>query len=396
MPMGCCMPDDPCDMLDPLCCVQATGHPVDGTCTMPMACCMQDNTCEMLDPLCCLYENGDPVGGSCTTLVGCCLPGGECQDLDPLCCMNLAGIPHGTGGLCEDTIACCFDMGSMCRDLEPECCLIEDGWVSPYADHCLGDLNENGINDACEDLTPCFEDADCYDGDYCTSDHCIGGWCAYTPILSRPYADVYNVPDGDGAVEIMDTLCVLDAASGIGECLTDVGGYMIGDIHPCWPPEGTGPDGAVEIMDTLAVLDAASGNPACSSWCPPGRLGGYSNGPCVHRSGERSTEGDRSAWCLPDEVEYTVVGNTIEVVHRNATYTCDEVIVHFSLTVQGNLLRLVETEEVIVWADCYCCYMASATIENLAPGTYTVELCWWDNDYAPPEYHCYSAEVVVP
>ena len=114
-------------------------------------------------------------------------------------------------------------------------------------------------------------DSDCYEGDYCTIDICEGapsGWCAYTPVEPRPYADVYPVPGGDGAVESMDTLCILDAASGTGACLIDVGGYMIGDIHPCRPPEGDGPDGAVEIMDTLSVLDAASANPGCSPWCP--------------------------------------------------------------------------------------------------------------------------------
>ena len=116
----------------------------------------------------------------------------------------------------------------------------------------------------------CFENADCYDGDYCTVDVCEGapnGTCVYTLIESRPYADVYPARDGDGAVEIMDTLCILDAASGTGDCLTDVGGYMMGDVFPCWPPEGTGPDGAVEIMDILFVLDAAAGEPRCSPWC---------------------------------------------------------------------------------------------------------------------------------
>ena len=117
----------------------------------------------------------------------------------------------------------------------------------------------------------CTEDADCYDADLCTIDTCAGmpdGSCMHTPIASRPYADVHPVPDGDGAVEIMDTLCILDAAEGEGDCVTDVGGFMIGDIFPCPLPEGAGPDGAVEIMDTLAVLDAAEGNPGCDPWCP--------------------------------------------------------------------------------------------------------------------------------
>ena len=117
----------------------------------------------------------------------------------------------------------------------------------------------------------CDIDADCEDGDLCTCDICENppeGSCVHNEIASRPYADVFPVPCGDGAVEIMDTLCVLDAASGVGDCLTVVGDCMMGDIHPCPPPEGSGCDGAVEIMDTLAVLDAASGEPGCSPWCP--------------------------------------------------------------------------------------------------------------------------------
>ena len=120
-------------------------------------------------------------------------------------------------------------------------------------------------------VTTCATETDCYDGNYCTVDTCEeapDGTCVHTPIDSRPYADVYGVPDGDGTVEIMDTLCIVDASRGTGECLTDVGGYMLGDIYPCRPPEGAGPDGAVEIMDTLAVLDAAAGEPRCSPWCP--------------------------------------------------------------------------------------------------------------------------------
>ena len=118
---------------------------------------------------------------------------------------------------------------------------------------------------------PCESDADCEDGDLCTCDICEGapeGVCVHNAIPSRPYADVFPVPCGDGAVEIMDTLCVLDAAEGEGDCLTVVGDCMIGDIFPCPQPEGSGCDWAVEIMDTLAVLDAAEGEPGCADWCP--------------------------------------------------------------------------------------------------------------------------------
>ena len=115
-------------------------------------------------------------------------------------------------------------------------------------------------------LTVCATDEDCADGDFCTLDECInGGLECRNTCVPRPYADVYPVPYGDGAVEIMDTLCVLDAATGVGDCLMtipELGGAMLGDIYPC-----DAPDGAVEIMDTLGVLDAAAGSPGCAAMC---------------------------------------------------------------------------------------------------------------------------------
>ena len=112
-----------------------------------------------------------------------------------------------------------------------------------------------------------YEWTDCDDGDLCTCNLCAN-ICGLYRGFSRPYADVFPVPCGDNTVEIMDTLCVLDGANSVGECLTVVGNCMIGDIWPCPPPEGSGCDGAIEIMDTLSVLDATSANPGCDPWCP--------------------------------------------------------------------------------------------------------------------------------
>ena len=110
----------------------------------------------------------------------------------------------------------------------------------------------------------------CDDEDDCTVDTCVdppGGTCTHE-CQARRYGDVYPVPVGDGAAEIMDTLCILDAAGGEGDCLMVLpSGFIIGDIWPCLSPEGPGPDGAVEIMDTLAILDAADGEPPCLDPC---------------------------------------------------------------------------------------------------------------------------------
>jgi hypothetical protein len=117
---------------------------------------------------------------------------------------------------------------------------------------------------------PCVTDEDCLvDLCLCPAETaCVDDCCEHTVIGSRPYADLFPVPCGDGAVEIMDTLTVLDAAGGAGVGLTMIGSCMAADIFPCPPPEGGGCDGAVEIMDTLSVLDAANGSPGCDPWCP--------------------------------------------------------------------------------------------------------------------------------
>ena len=83
----------------------------------------------------------------------------------------------------------------------------------------------------------------------------------------RIYADIYPVPEGDGAVEEFDIMCILDAANGLNTfgCTTVLpSGYMVGDIYPCGSP-----DGVVEGFDILAVLDTANGIYWCPHPCPP-------------------------------------------------------------------------------------------------------------------------------
>ena len=95
-------------------------------------------------------------------------------------------------------------------------------------------------------------------------------------------------------MEIHDTLCVLDAASGIGqaECLTILStGYPAGDIAPC--AENFGPDEVVEIEDTLAVLDAAAGEPPCADCdCHPCEVGRVADAGTLKGCGDQeATEG---------------------------------------------------------------------------------------------------------
>ena len=182
---ACCFDDGTCLDVDPLCCDDLGGWPgyaamclgdlnsngIDDACEIQEieACCFEDGTCQDLIPSDCFAQGGTPVGpGSMCTgvLQACCFDTGVCLDADPLCCELMGGWDQGPGTACVDmTIACCFPDGS-CWDVDPICC--DDlGGVPGYAAMCLGDLNGNGIDDACEEPQEpeacCFEDGTCQD-----------------------------------------------------------------------------------------------------------------------------------------------------------------------------------------------------------------------------------------
>lgn len=120
---------------------------------------------------------------------------------------------------------------------------------------------------------------------------------------------------------------------------------------------------------------------------PTPRLAEYSNSGCLF--GPR----DDDPWpCPEDTFDLTVLGNTLQIVHRNAAYNCcvDDIVV--SLIVQGNTLQLFEEEILTNPCDCICCYDVESTVVNLAPGVYTVEYCWYDYETG---LTCYYDEIVV-
>ena len=90
--------------------------------------------------------------------------------------------------------------------------------------------------------------------------------------------------------------------------------------------------------------------------------------------------------------EITVEGRTIHIVHRNATYNCCPDDIEVTLTVEGNLLRLTETEILIIPCDCLCCYDVESTVGDLMPGTYVAEYCWYDYETGDV---CHGEEVRI-
>ena len=123
----------------------------------PEACCLEDGTCLDLLPDDCIARRGIPQGLNtlCTQPEACCIDDGVCVEVDPLCCDELGGTRQGPNTACVDmTVACCLAEGE-CVEVDPLCCDDLGGIPSPWgSEHCLGDWNENGWDDACEDVPP--------------------------------------------------------------------------------------------------------------------------------------------------------------------------------------------------------------------------------------------------
>jgi hypothetical protein len=165
---ACCLQDGTCINADEFCCVNELGGTPQGAgtaCTALEACCLPDGSCQDLDPLCCIDLGGQPQGpgSQCTAAQACCMQDGSCSDLDPLCCEEMGGTPQGTGTSCTSAQACCLPDGS-CQMVDPLCCDDLGGTPSSFSSTCLGDINGNGVDDACEEPNG----ACCYDDGTCT------------------------------------------------------------------------------------------------------------------------------------------------------------------------------------------------------------------------------------
>jgi len=133
---------EPAELMGACCYPDPTGDPT-------LKFCIRTSQFDCENNLNGVYE-GDGI--QCLGTEACCLPDGSCIDADALCCANeLSGTPQGQGSACSGvTVACCLSDGS-CIDVEAQCCDDMGGTLSPWgAGFCLGDLDGNTIDDACE------------------------------------------------------------------------------------------------------------------------------------------------------------------------------------------------------------------------------------------------------
>lgn len=83
-------------------------------------------------------------------------------------------------------------------------------------------------------------------------------------------------------------------------------------------------------------------------------------------------------FCEEDRMDLTPGPQSLHVLHANVTYNCCMTDVLFALSVINGVIHLEETEVTPMPCDCMCCFHVEAHIVNLPPGSYFVELCWWD------------------
>jgi V8-like Glu-specific endopeptidase len=236
-----CSVDADCDDGNPC----TAGSCVGGSCVFdPIADCCGNGTCE--------------AGEDCTTCAADCPTGtaascgnGICETADGEDCTNCAADCNGvTNGppfdryCCGSDVTCadprCTGSGNTCTD-QPgvgSCC--GDGLCegSENETNCAIDCASCTVNADCADGDSCTTDTcdagtcyntpiDCSDGDACTADTCSGGLCSNDPI-SCDDGDACTVDSCDSATGCINdpidcndaNACTIDSCSG-GSCVYD-------------------------------------------------------------------------------------------------------------------------------------------------------------------------------
>ncbi len=213
--------------------------------------CIQTNTPQPdgTNKVCCECVNNDPTGACCTTgavgnlcvnttqsqcqgtfipgvtcsgiMVACCLPSGACAQMDEVCC-TAAGGSSIVGGTCSAPQGCCFQSGT-CQNLDPVCCQAQGGTPLGAGNNCLGDLDGNGHDDACERCVPTA------DGTGCTNPICN------SPVPEQCQKRCAKFNPATGQITVTECDC-----RGTSEC------------HLVYPGSGAARDGGEEDVGAVA------------------------------------------------------------------------------------------------------------------------------------------------
>ncbi len=125
----------------------------------------QNNWIKMSLAVGCLLILGSTTATAQPMPEACCLPDGTCQMLPSDICLQMMGNPQGPGSIClgdgngngvddacegaSEPGACCGPDGRCHMALENEC-LQQGGIFQGPGSMCLGDLDGDGVDDACE------------------------------------------------------------------------------------------------------------------------------------------------------------------------------------------------------------------------------------------------------
>ncbi|MCK4342807.1 MAG: choice-of-anchor L domain-containing protein [Phycisphaerae bacterium] len=150
---ACCLvfPEVTCTQATEASCVAAEGfYAGDGTsCGYVGSCCL-DGACIPMTYECCIAAGGMYSSGPCAPVGACELSPGVCIITTEYCC---TGTYLGDGSECLAYGACCLEDG-YCQEMTEADCEATGGEFLGDGTMCLGDSNENGIDDACEAHVP--------------------------------------------------------------------------------------------------------------------------------------------------------------------------------------------------------------------------------------------------
>lgn len=126
------------------------------------SCCLPTGQCATgVPPIQCTGQGGTPMSTGCTgTWEECCYADGSNLIQDPACCTSTGGTPQGpgTGDVSFAPGACCLPAGDplgTCAFINPLCCQSRGGtFLGPFT-ACAGDLDGNGLDDACQPPPAC-------------------------------------------------------------------------------------------------------------------------------------------------------------------------------------------------------------------------------------------------